>query len=169
MSAGLRVRCRECGHVADVRFDTDGRGHLVELADWCDHQRFRRGICRDCWHPVEGKVGLAKRCRVHKAVAQRANQRRHYYEHREELLVRQRRRYHERMSQSPEIRERKRRLERAAQARRAADRRPRPVCATCGESIEYSGKGRPPKYHRTLACHPRPDRIEVVREARAAA
>jgi hypothetical protein len=32
--------------------------------------------------------------------------------------------------------------------------RPRPFCATCNKPIEFSGRGRPAKYHQTEDCHP---------------
>ncbi|HLL48543.1 MAG TPA: hypothetical protein VK399_17715, partial [Longimicrobiaceae bacterium] len=48
MSAPLKVRCLDCTHVATVSFTTDGKGHMVEVGDWCDHQLDRRWLCRQC-------------------------------------------------------------------------------------------------------------------------
>lgn len=89
-------RCRVCG-AAQVRFDTNGMGHLVEVPDSCscpwppprkpkprrqprtdvDHDRRRAAICQHCDEPVVGKPKVALYCETHRKEARAAAQERH--------------------------------------------------------------------------------------------
>lgn len=62
--------------------------------------------------------------------------------------------YFRRTNAEPERAERKRMLAREAYYRENPVR-PDPHCETCGDRIDYDGRGAPPKYHPTKACHPR--------------
>jgi hypothetical protein len=53
-----------CGAVLEM-ITVDGK--LVVTCPACE--RLRRGICLECPSPVDGTVGAARRCRVHKKAA----------------------------------------------------------------------------------------------------
>lgn len=59
--------CPKCSRRPYLKLDTrDGR--LVEvMLEGCEHERKKRGICRDCNAPVYGKVRQARYCAKHRA------------------------------------------------------------------------------------------------------
>lgn len=77
-----------CGTLLVER--TDGDGRLIVECPRCE--RRRRGICRDCPRPVEGRVGSAVRCRECKRAARQAQIEAHRQRHRDEINRRARQR-----------------------------------------------------------------------------
>lgn len=133
VAAGDAVLCPHCGNRLRVHFGTDFlTGKLVEHVEQCLCPEARRlaGICRDCLNPVEGKVGKALRCAVHKQEARReycrrwrerhpdrvkAIQERENAKRRTELGRARRRLYEREYRNRPEVKER-RRLQRRRRA-----------------------------------------------------
>lgn len=80
---------KPCGGA--IRTDVGRLGQTVIVCDRCD--RRAAGICRDCSARVEGGVGRALRCAVHKEVARQAQVRECQRRHREYYAERHRQRY----------------------------------------------------------------------------
>ncbi len=65
-------------------------GRTLVRCDWCE--RRRRGLCCDCSSSVEGRIGSAIRCRLHKKAANRRSERAHVARNREEIRAKARER-----------------------------------------------------------------------------
>lgn len=130
------IVCPHCERGRFARFDTDGRGDVVDLNPCsCSTARKERGQCRDCEEPFEGAPGKALRCAVHKKAAVAAASRRWKERHPEKAKAIQeadnaRRRQPEIRA---EIRERERRYRRTP-AGKAAKRRARRKYALSGKA-----------------------------------
>lgn len=75
-----------CGAVLETVVLAGGRTAVV--CPLCE--RRKRGICRDCPAPVEGRVGTAVRCAVHKECARRVRVAQHRERNKDEIRRRHR-------------------------------------------------------------------------------
>jgi hypothetical protein len=114
--------CPDCGARVRVEYDTHLRSHgrcVETVLDACEHERKRRGVCRFCWRPVGGKVGMAIYCERHRREATRANHRRASAKKYARNPEKQRARVQRYRERDPEKhRERRRRWYRNEQAKR---------------------------------------------------
>lgn len=144
-----------CGGVLDA--DVIG-GVLVVTCPLCE--RMAKGLCRDCPATVDGPVGRARRCAVHRAAANRQSMRKYTENHRYALRVRARKSYQTSEAERTRRAEYKRAWRKAnrdkvkAQKRRAALRQPARVReymteyrATHRRKSAAQGRAR---YHGTL-------------------
>lgn len=81
-----RAGSGRCGAVLETLVERGGQTRIV--CPLCE--RRKRGICRDCPKPVEGRVGTAMRCAEHKAIARATQIAAHQARNRDEINVRAR-------------------------------------------------------------------------------
>lgn len=174
----VKRTCWTCGEARLARFDTDGRGNLVEVCPPCACERGaaaaasarkralqddetvedrkdlarRTGECMDCGAPVAGTRGRALCCAAHKAEAKRAQMRADYRRHLEARRDADRRRWRS----DPEAQRRKAVLKRERHRERMAS------------DPAYAKAYRLQRQRETLFTHPRYEaRLEYFRRTNA--
>lgn len=96
-----------CG--GKLTWDSDGLGNVVAHCAWCE--RRKRGLCRDCPAPVEGRVRSALRCALHKRLAMRRFSAKHTQNNQRKIRAKARD-----YSRRPGIRERRNEYKRLVRA-----------------------------------------------------